>query len=170
MDIKMKQNKENVEQSENIILHFVNGNLQLNESTSAKLHIQCYMATVYADEYIGKIEGSDAVIGYNEEGHVWVTVENADGNRFDWSNWYTGYTDRKVIILFYVLAENREYLLYCDPKDFFCYLTIPEKDPRQDHMANIPNTHLNTTYHVLDELLQQTKQYSFKVIPRRLGD
>ena len=94
-----------------------------------------------------------------------MTVKNSDGSSFAWDNWER---DRKVTILFYVLMHDREYLLYCSSADFFCYLTIPEEDPRSNHMERQPNTHLIITYKVLDELLAQTNQYFFKCKARRI--
>lgn len=152
------------EQTEDIVLHFVDGNLQLDERTNVASSVLSYKATLYSDEYIGKPEGSDAMIVYNENQEVWVAVKNSDEGSFTWSNWET---ERKVTVLFYVLTYDSEYLLYCSNKDFFCYLTIPKEDPRKDRIRRIPNTHFNTTYQVLDELLKQANKYSFKCIPKR---
>lgn len=156
-------NSSNREQTGDMLLHFVNGNLRLDGRTNVSSHVQLYKAAVYADEYIGEIVGSDLLIGYNENQQIWVEIENDDGNCFSWGNWDT---DRKVIVLFYVLTEDGEYLLYGSNKDFFCYFTIPQVDPRQDRVTRIPNMHLNTTYQVLCELLKQTRKHEFKVIPR----
>lgn len=155
------------EQTESIELHFVNGKLQLDERTSVPSNVLSYKATLYSDEIIGCVDNSDVVIGYNERQQVWVIVKNGDGSSFTWDNWET---DRKVAILFYILTYDREYLLFCSNEDFFCYLMIPKTDPRKDFNRRIPNTHLNTTYKVLDELLNQTNQFAFKCIPRRFED
>lgn len=158
-----QDNSNNREQTGDMLLHFVNGNLRLDERTIVPSSVLHYKATIYSEEYIGEVEESDVTIGYNEDQQVWVTVESSDGSSFTWHNWET---DRKVVILFYILTYDREYLLYCSNKNFFCYLTIPQKDPRQDRIGRIPNTHLNTTYQVLNELLNQTNPYLLKVIPR----
>lgn len=43
---------------------------------------------------------------------------------------------------------------------------IPKEDPRQEHTGRIPNTHLNTTYKVLDGLLKRTNKYVFKCVSK----
>lgn len=156
-------NRKNRAQTENVVLHFTNGNLQFDERTSVPSNILGCKATIYSDEYIGVLVGSDATIGYNETKEVWVEVNDSDGNKFEWGSWED---DRKVAVLFYVLTYDREYLLYCNEEDFFCYLMIPKEDPRQEHTGRLPNTHLNTTYKVLDGLLKDTNEYVFKCVSK----
>lgn len=157
-DCKEGKRREQVD----MVLHFVDGRLQLDESTSVSSGILTCLATVYSDETIGDAQDSDITIGYNEKQQVWVVVENAEG-RFEWGNWVT---ERKVAVLFYLLTYDGEYLLFCNNKNFFCYLTVPRKDPRQDRNGRIPNTHMTSTYYVLDELLEQTNQHYLKTVPK----
>lgn len=157
-------NKNYREQTADMTIHFINGFMTADEKTAVPSSVLFYKATIYSDEAIGEITDSDIKIGYNENQQVWVTVRNSDGSSFAWDNWER---DRKVTVLFYVLMYDGEYLLYCSNTDFFCYLTIPKEDPRENHTGRIPNTHLDTTYKVLDELLIQTNQYFLKCKPRR---
>lgn len=145
-----------------VILHFVNGRLQFDTRTCAPSGILVSFATIYSDEPIGEMECSDLTIGYNENQQVWVTIQNDSDEYFEWGNWES---ERKVAVLFYVLTYDSEYLLFCNNKDFFCYLTIPQKDPRRDRNGRIPNSHFQTTYHVLDKLLEQTNRNVLKMIP-----
>ncbi len=149
-------------QPEEIVLHFINGRLQLGEKTIVCSNIQNCFVTIYSDEIIGQIVGSDVVLGYNEGQQVWVSVKNCDGMCFVWGNWET---ERKVSILFYLLTYDGEYLMFCNNKDFFCYHAVPQKDPRQNLDRRVPNTHMIATYHVLNDLLGQTNVYSLKVLP-----
>lgn len=160
-----EDNRSYREQKDDVVMHFINGFMENDEKTSVSSPVLFYKATIYSDEYIGEIADSDIMIGYNENQQVWVTVKNSDGSSFAWDNWES---DRKVTVLFYVLLYDREYLLYCSNTDFFCYLTIPKEDPRGNHIGRIPNTHLNATYKVLDELLTQTNQFFLKCKPRRI--
>ncbi len=155
---KEKQRK----QPEKVVLHFINGRLQSGEKTMVNLGIQNCLATIYSDEIIGQIEGSDILLGYNENQQVWVSVKNYDDMEFEWGNWET---ERKVSILFYLLTYDGEYLMFCNNKDFFCYHAVPQKDPRQNLDRRVPNTHMIATYHVLNDLLGQTNVYSLKVLP-----
>ncbi len=157
----MQSEKVNRGEQREMVLHFVNGRLQLDESTSVSSKFLTCFATVYSDENMGMAESSNVTIGYNEDQQVWVTVQNDEG-RFEWGSWET---ERKVAVLFYVLAYEGEYLLFCSNKNFFCYSAIPQKDPRQNRDGRIPNAHMNATYHVLDELLRQTNQHTLKVLP-----
>lgn len=151
------------QQNKDIILHFVNGNLVADSDKRPIPYIRNCMATIYADEDIGIVDGSDIYIGYNDAQEVWIDVRNFDGSSFEWSNQETG---REVVILFYLLTLDREYLLFSNNKKFFCYLAMPKRNPRQDHTGRIPNTHFLTNYWVLDELLQQSKKHLLKCNPR----
>ncbi len=155
---KEKQRK----QPEKIVLHFINGRLQSGEKTMVNSGIQNCLATIYSDEIIGQIEGSDILLGYNENQQVWVSVKNYDDMEFEWGNWET---ERKVSILFYLLTYDGEYLMFCSNEHFFCYRTVPQKDPRQNFDRRIPNTHMTETYLVLDELLKLTNENLLKVLP-----
>ena len=109
------------------------------------------------------VEKSDVMIGYNAERQVWVTVQNDEGI-FEWGSWEN---ERKVTVLLYILSHEGEYLLFCSNKDFFCYSASPRKDPRQDRDGRLPNAHMTSTYHVLDELLRKTNKHVLKVLPIR---
>lgn len=158
-------NKNYREQIDDMVLHFINGFMIMDVRTAVSSPVLFYKATIYSDEHIGEITDSDIMIGYNENQQVWVTVRNSDGSSFEWDN---RERDRKVTVLFYVLMYDREYLLYCSNIDFFCYLTIPKEDPRENHTGRIPNMHLDTTYKVLDELLIKTNRNYLKCRPGRV--
>lgn len=151
------------EKEKKMILHFVNGRLQLGDSTSVASGILTCLSTIYSDEDMGLAERSDVTIGYNADQQVWVTVQNDEGI-FEWGSWEN---ERKVTVLFYILSRKGEYLLFCSNKDFFCYSASPRKDPRQDRDGRLPNTHMTSTYHVLDELLRETNKHVLKVFPIR---
>lgn len=151
------------QQTEDIILHFVNGNLVADSDKRTIPYIRNCMVTIYADEDIGIVDGSDIYIGYNDAQEVWIDVRNFDGSSFEWNNQETG---REVVVLFYLLTLDREYLLFSSNKNFFCYLAMPKRDPRQDYTGRIPNTHFLTNYRVLNELLQQSKKHLLKCNPR----
>ena len=147
-----------------MLLHFVNGRLQLHGSTGIAAEILTCMATIYSDLDMGIAERSDVTIGYDADQQVWLALRNDVGS-FEWSSWET---EKQVAVLFYILAREGEYLLFCSNQDFFCYSAIPKKDPRQDRDGRIANTHILASYRVLDGLLRQTNQYYFKVLPTHL--
>lgn len=146
-------------QGESMEMHFENGFMYPYKQTGILSTVQYYAATIYSDEYIGQVQGSEARIMYNENEQVGVFVESENGCRFCWNN---REVDRNVAILAHVLLPDREYLLYSSNTDFFCYLIIPEDDPRQNHPEKITNTHFNATYRVLDKLLAQANPHVFK--------
>ena len=93
-------NKNYREQIDDMVLHFINGFMIMDERTAVSSPVLFYKATIYSDEHIGEITDSDIMIGYNENQQVWVTVRNSDGSSFEWDN---RERDRKVTVLFYVL-------------------------------------------------------------------
>lgn len=152
------------EKRQEVILRFVNGRLRQGDSTYVGSGILTCMATIYSDMEMGVVERSDVTIGYDTDQQMWVAVHNDEGI-LEWSSWEA---ERKVTILLYILSREGEYLLFCSNKDFFCYSAIPKKDPRQDRDGRIANTHMLASYRVLDDLLRQTNQYYFKVLPTHL--
>lgn len=147
-----------------MLLHFVNGRLQLRGSTGIASEILTCFATIYSDEDMGMVEKSDITIGYRDDQQVWVTVLNDEGI-FEWGSWET---EKKVAVLYYLLVREGEYLLFCSSTDFFCYSAVPRIDPRKDRDGRIANTHMLASYRVLDELLRQTNEHVLKILPIRL--
>ncbi len=55
------------EQTDGMVMHFINGFMQMDEKTSVASSVSFYMATIHSDEYIGEIKDSDVMIGYNDD-------------------------------------------------------------------------------------------------------
>ncbi len=96
---------------------------------------------------------------YESENRVRICLRDTSGKDFCWES---NGEDGNASVMVYLLTDNSEFLLYRDRKDGFCLLMRLRIDPHGRVTARTANPYLNSIYHILDTLLLEKVQYSFK--------